>query len=219
MNDAAIISGIFGAYDEPKPTLPQTVLDVEWVLVTDDPDLRDGHLGWRVVYEPQPGVHPCLAAKRPKCLPWEYTTAQQSIWIDGSVRVQAAHFAVQALGFADPIAQFDHPERDCIAVEAQVSAGMPKYGSEPVLEQAARYAVLGHPEHWGLWATTVIARQHTAQVRELGCWWMAEMHDWSFQDQISQPFVLRELGLRPSLLPGYYRDNAWLKVEGSRLHQ
>jgi hypothetical protein len=206
-------------YDDPKPTLPQAVLDVEWVLVTDDPDLRDGHLGWRVVYEPRPGVHPCRAAKRPKCLPWEYTDAPQSIWIDGSVCVQAAQFAVQALGLADPIAQFDHPERDCILTEAAVSEAMPKYAGEPIGGQAQTYLDAGHPPQWGLWATTVIARQHTKAVKEFGYLWLAEMERWSFQDQISQPHCLRESGLRPSLLPGYYRDNAWLRVEGSARHQ
>ena len=219
MPDAAIVTAVYGGYDEVKPTLPQTVLDVEWVLVTDDPGLPDGHLGWRVVYEPRPGLHPCRAAKYPKFCPWEYTDAPQSVWIDGSVRVQAAAFAVQALGLADPIAQFQHPERDCILEEAAVSEALPKYAHEPVMAQAQAYLDDGHPLRWGMWATTVIARQHTPAVEELGHWWLAEMRAWSFQDQISQPHVLRQLGLWPSVLPGFYRDNQWLRVEGSAKHQ
>jgi hypothetical protein len=219
MPDAAIVSSIYGFYDALKPVFPQEGLDVEWVLVTDDETIRGWSLGWRVVYEPQPELHPCRAAKYPKFLPWLYTAAEQSIWVDGSVRVRSAVFAAQALAMAGPVAQFAHPDRDCILAEAQVSQLLPKYAAEPVMEQARHYLDAGHPEHWGMWATTVIARQHTDTVRELGGRWAAAVEAWSFQDQISQPYLLRELGLRPSVLPGHYRDNEWLKVEGSALHQ
>lgn len=219
MAEAAIVTANYGRYDEVKPALPQEGIDVEWVLVTDDPGVPDGHLGWRVVYQPVPGVHPNRAAKHPKFRPWEYTDAPASIWVDGSVRVHAPWFAAQALAYADPIAQFAHPDRDCIYDEANEALTVAKYDPEPIAEQAMAYHVTGHPEHWGLWATTVIARQHTAEVRDLGNWWTAEVEAWSFEDQISQPFALRSLDLRPALLPGYYRDNGWLRVEASGKHQ
>jgi hypothetical protein len=217
--DAAILTAIYGGYDELKPALPQEGLDCEWVLVTDDPSIPDGHLGWRVVHEPRPGVPPVRAAKHPKFRPWEYTGAPASVWIDGSCRVIAPWFAAQALSFADPIAQFAHPDRDCLYDEANEALTVPKYGGEPIAEQAMAYHVTGHPEHWGLWAATVIARQHTPEVMELGRWWTNEVAGWSFEDQISQPFVLRNLSLRPAVLPGYYRDNGWLRVEASGKHQ
>ena len=218
MADAAILTCIMGGYDEVKPACPQSGLDVEWVLVTDDPAIIDGHLGWRVVHEFWPETHPCRAAKHPKFRPWEYTDAPASVWVDGSVRVTAPLFAVRALILADPIAQFAHPERDCIYEEVTASLTIAKYAGEPLAEQIAAYCTAGHPPHWGLWAATVIARQHTPQVRELGEQWTDEVNRWSFQDQVSQPFVLRNLGLRPSVLPGYYRANDWLQVLGSGRH-
>ena len=218
MPDAAIITAVYGGYDDLKPACPQQGPDTEWVLVTDDAAIPDGHLGWRVICEPRPGMHPCRAAKHPKFRPWEYTTAPASAWIDGSVRVTSPFFAAQALALAAPLAQFAHPDRDCIYDEAAESARIGKYAAEPVGAQAACYRAAGHPEHWGLWATTIIARRHTPQVRELGERWTAEMGAWSFQDQVSQPFVLRSLGLRPAVLPGYYRDNGWLHLEGSGKH-
>lgn len=219
MPEAAILSANYGRYDEPKPALPQEGVDTEWVLVTDDPDLPDGHLGWRVVYQPRPGVHPNRAAKHPKFRPWEYTDAPASVWIDGSCRVIAPWFAAQALSYADPIAQFAHPDRDCVYDETREALTVGKYAGEPMDKQATCYRLSGHPEHWGLWATTIIARHHTSEVRELGEDWTAEVEYWSFEDQISQPYVLRTLGLRPAVLPGYYRDNGWLRVEPSGKHQ
>jgi len=220
MSDCAIVTAIYDSYDELKPTLPQKCVSVDWVLVTDDEALKDETTvrGWRVVYEPRPGVHPNRAAKHPKYEPWKYTDAPASVWADASFRIVSETFAVEALDFAEPIAQFAHPWRDCLYTEAKESAGLAKYAGEPVLEQADHYSEMGHPENWGLWATGVIARQHTDAVRELGARWLAETYEWSFQDQISQPFVLRETGLRPAAFPGNHLATPWLAYEGSARH-
>ena len=79
---------------------------------------------------------------------------------------------------------------------------MPKYDGEPVAAQADAYRAGGFPEHWGLWETTILARYHTAPVRALGDAWAAEMDPWSCQDQVSFPYALRAVGLRPGRLPG-----------------
>lgn len=220
MSDCAIVTAIYDGYDELKPTLPQKGVSVDWVLVTDDEALKDTPTvrGWRVVYEPRPGVHPNRAAKHPKYEPWKYTDAAASLWVDASFRIVSETFAAGALAHADPIAQFAHPWRDCLYVEAKESAGLAKYAGEPVLEQADHYSFRGHPANWGLWATGVIARQHTDAVRELGARWLAETYEWSFQDQISQPFALRETGLRPAAFPGNHLATPWLAYEGSSRH-
>lgn len=216
--EAAIITAIFDGYDEPKPAIPQQGIDAEWILVTNDPAIPDGHLGWRVIRAPQPGVPPFRAAKHPKFRPWEYTDAPASIWIDGSCRVRSATFAAEVLAYADPLAQFASPDRDCVYDEAACALTIPKYAAEPITEQAACYRAAGHPEHWGMWVATVIARRHTDQVKALGEAWTAEVGKWSFEDQISQPVILRNLGLIPATLPGYYRLNRWLDVVASGKH-
>lgn len=214
----AVVTAIYDAYDVLKPVLPQVGADVDWVCVTDDPALQDGALGWRVVHEPRPGLHPNRAAKRPKYEPWRYTDAGASVWVDGSFRVTSRAFVADVLALADPIAQFVHPWRDCLVEEAAASVSLAKYDGEPVLAQAARYRAAGHPEHWGLWATGVIARRHTPEVRYLGEKWTDETQQWSFQDQVSQPYALRLAGLRPAALPGDHLTNPWLRYEGSGRH-
>jgi hypothetical protein len=224
MSDVALITAIYDGYDELKPALPQAGVEVDWVFVTDDPVLgaKPSHLGWRVVYEPRPDVHPNRAAKHPKYRPWEYTDAPVSLWVDASFRIVSDRFAVEAtagLTGEAPIAQFVHPWRDCLFAEAKESAGLAKYAGEPVLEQAESYRAAGHPEGWGLWATGVIARRHTEAVRKMGWLWLAETYRWSFQDQISQPFALREKGLRPTAFPGSHLATPWLAYEGSSRHE
>jgi hypothetical protein len=222
MSDVAILTAIYDSYDELKPVLPQAGADVEWICVHDGAP-PDGNAagGWTLVYEPRPGVHPNRAAKHPKYEPWKYTDAPVSLWVDASFRVVSDRFAVEATaGLTDeePIAQFAHPWRNCLYAEAKESASLAKYVGEPVLKQAEAYRQAGHPEGWGLWATGVIARRHTEAVQRMGWLWLAETYRWSFQDQISQPFALREKGLRPQALPGTHLATPWLAYEGSARH-
>lgn len=216
--EAAVITAIYDDYDDLKPALPQWGLDVEWVLVTDRHPAPEAAEGWRVVIEPRPGFHPNRAAKVPKFHPHRYTDAPASVWLDASFRVRSATFVSDVLGYARPLAQFVHPWRDCVYEEAKASAGLPKYAGELMQEQVAYYRGLEHPEHWGLWATGVIARRHTPETIKLGARWDREVNDWSFQDQLSQPHVLREAGLRPAGLPGTHFSNPWLSYEGSVRH-
>lgn len=212
---AAIITAIYDDYDELKPVFPQAGLDVEWVCVTDRPRAA---LGWRIVVQPKQGVHPNIAAKEPKCAPWRYTDAGMSIWIDGSFRVTSERFAVEALFAANPIAQYLHPSRDCLYDEAVHCHNQPKYTNLRLTKQAMAYLDAGHPKHWGLWASGVIARRHVPEVRAYGAAWLEEIAAWGFQDQISAPYCLRRKGLAPTALPGNIFDGRWLSYEGSNRH-
>lgn len=214
--DVAVITACYDGYDTIKPVLAQAGADVEWVLVTDT-EPADAK-GWRVVVEPRPDVPPNRAAKAAKFEPWKYTDAPASIWIDASFRVTSPDFAAEALALAKPIAQFVHPWRDCLYAEAVEIAALGKDPDGVAAWQTARYREAGHPVGWGLWASGVIARRHTAAVKRMGAAWAREVSAGSARDQVSQPFVLREARLRPASLPGTHLANAWLKYEGSGRH-
>ena len=216
--DVAVITAIYDRYDVLKPVCSQAGVSAEWVLVTDDPRLASGHPGWRVVYEPRPGVPPLRAAKAPKYRPWRYTAAAASVWVDGSLQITSPYLAEVFLAAADPVAMFAHPARDCLFDEAEVSAAMPRYAAEPLAAQAEHYRQAGHPEHAGLWETGIIARHHGPRVRALGDAWAAETDRWSAQDQVSFPVALRTAGLRPAVLPGRGLISPWHRWEGSRRH-
>lgn len=216
----AIITAIYDDYDTLKPICPQEGADVEWICVTDNAELKneEAAVGWNVVYEPRAGLHPNRAAKFPKMLPWRYTEARASVWVDASFLVTSSWFALQATALADPIAQFVHPWRDCVYDEADASAPMPKYLGEPIQEQSRNNRETGHPEHWGLWATGVIARYHTPAVGEFGARWLLRNLEWSYQDQLSEAPSLRESHLRPAPLTGNHLDNPWLQFHASARH-
>lgn len=215
----AIITAIYDNYDTLKPTFEQSI-DVEWICVTDDASLAPYTSGWKVIYEPRPHLHPNRAAKTPKCLPWLYTDASASIWIDASYRVISESFAEDVLSYANPIAQFPHPWRSCVYSEAEESLKLPKYVGERtnIVCQVEELRFRGHPKLWGLWATGVIVRYHVPEVVDAGFDWLADIYNYSYQDQISHPDVMRRYGLHPVALPGTHLANKWLQYEGSGRH-
>lgn len=215
----AIITCVTDDYDVPKATYTQRD-DVDWVFVTDSQlTARVARsLGWRTVILPRSDEHPNLRAKRPKMCPWEFTDANQSIWIDASYRVISDRFTADVMTFANPIAQFTHPWRDCVYDEMIASLALPKYRGLPLVTQVESYERQGHPEHWGLWAAGVIARRHTLEIKKFGYDWLDECRFWTYQDQISEPVVLRAHQLRPSGIPGTHLSNQWLTYEASERH-
>lgn len=212
--DVAIITALYGARDELKPVVPQTGVDVDWILVTDTVPDAEAAQGWTVVHEPRPDLPPVRAAKAAKFEPWKYTDAPASVWVDAAFRVTSDQFAAEAIKLAKPIAQFEHLWRDCLYDEAREVA---RLGLDPdgvAAWQADRYREAGHPEHWGLWASGVIARRHTAVVKRMGAAWGREVEAGSARDQVAQPYVLRTTKLRPASLPGTHFANPWLVHEG-----
>lgn len=216
----AIITAIYDNYDVLRPVVSQAGdFDIEWLCVTDTSDVVTDPQGWAVLLEPRPGVHPNLAAKRPKMLPWNYTDAEVVIWIDASYQILSPLFVRDVLATAHPLAQFVHPDRQCIYDEAAVSQQMVyKYGGHNFPEQIARFRAEGHPPYWGLWATGVIVRYKTQTLIDFGKAWHEECHLYSFQDQVSQPPLLRKFGLRPESLAGGPYQNPWLMFKGSGRH-
>lgn len=213
-----VLTAVYNDYDELKVPLPQSC-DTKWICVTDNSSWPSSYNGWEIVYEPRPHLSPNRASKTPKMLPWLYTESSNSIWIDASFRITSPYFVEEALRYADPIAQFPHLWRDCAYTEAEVSISMVhKYGDQPIEAQIQHLREEGHPEHWGLWACGVIARQHTQRVIKMGSDWLAESYMYSYQDQISHPDVCRRNGIRPANFPGSYFGGPWVMYEGSGRH-
>lgn len=203
-----IITAVFGGYDLPKP-LPLDHGFDEAIFVTDTRCEIDG---WTVVVEPCV-VHPRLAAKRAKCMPWLYTDAECSVWIDGSYQLVNTAFrdAVDEHLADDSLVVWRHPEnRDCLYQEAAWCQDWPKYRHWPIREQVAAYREAGMPEHYGLWACGTVARRHTDTERKLGEAWLAEQQRWSIQDQVSLPFLLWQRGRLPHTWGPAQWANPWL---------
>lgn len=208
----ALVTSIYGGHDE-LHELPAGIRCDDAVCVTDDDELRSDT--WRVVVDPKPDEHPNRAAKLPKLLPWLFTDCSSSVWIDAAYRVLDADFPWLAVSRALPWAAHKHPGRDCIYDEADVSMRMPKYELEPIREQIEHYRSEQMPRHWGLWENGCTARLHTLEVCMIAEAWQAEIERFSFQDQISAPYVWWKHDMRPQHVP---RHEPWLVHEPSTNH-
>jgi fermentation-respiration switch protein FrsA (DUF1100 family) len=230
----AIVTAMFGGVDAIRPQAPQDI-EVDWICVTDDPDLEVPAPFRRVVVKPAAAdssrskwAAANLAAKQYKLTPWTVTDRERVIWIDANMEVTSPSFAREALAsLHDGIAVFDHPRRDCIYEEAEACLGPEsqggKYADQPIHGQVAHYRSEGHPQQAGLYASGVIARDaRDTRIRTLGERWMAEVEGWTVRDQLSFPVLLRQLGIEPGTFPmrlideryetADYIGNRWLRI-------
>ena len=202
----AIYTAIYGGYDSLGP---QPELDgVDWVCFTDNTELEAKP--WAMRVEPGRYRHPRLSAKWFKTNPHRAISEyRRTIWIDGNMRVTSPTFVGELLAIlADrPLAIFPHPDRDDIFDEAKFSATMPKYDGLPVFEQVDYYRRQGFTRS-ELYACGVLVRDNVdRRMRRLDEAWMAECIRWTYQDQLSLPYLLWQHNVRPALIPYNLWDN------------
>lgn len=208
----AVITSIYGDYDDLLEPPAQSI-PTEFICVTDHPRESES---WQIIVQ-KSELHPRLAAKRPKFMPDLYTDADICIWVDAAAKILTSTFAedmIKELGDND-FAQFMHPARDCIYDEAEESKNLPKYRNQDIAGQIEGYRVADKfPEHWGLWATGVIVWRTVGgdiDVRRFGREWFRECRDTSYQDQLSEPVLLRAFDLCPKTIeaPDGTAANLW----------
>lgn len=197
-------TSIYGQYDPLRAHPDHPAVDA-WLCFTDDPNLTAP--GWETIVEPARYPHPRLSAKWRKCHPPE---ADWSLWIDGCIDLRDAAF-VDVVGTilkdAD-LALFPHADRDNIVDEALVSAIMPKYHGHDVIGQVERYRDRRNTAG-RLYASTIIGRNHTPAVLQMGAAWMAHCELLTYQDQLSLPVMLEDYGLTVGDIPGWLTRNPW----------
>lgn len=177
-----VYTTIFGSYDEPKP---HPEMDADFVCITDDPNLRSDY--WKMeVHREYMHLHPRMAGKIFKCLP---PFKGRSLFIDGSIEIVDPNILGELGKYLNRgFAVYQHPSgRTCIESELRESLPMVKYQGLPLEEQVQHYFDEGLPRDYGLHACGVILRD--GDHRELGRKWLLENFIWSYQDQLSLPYV------------------------------
>lgn len=214
-----IYTAIFGEYTTLKPPLEPSQEDVDLICFTDDPGLATD--GWTPLRRQRVFIHPRMDSK------WSrmnsdilLTNYDVTIWVDASFQLKNVDRFIASclrdLGRHDT-ALFRHPERNNIYDEAEVSLRMDKYAGQSLLEQVEHYRREGLPRNHVLWAGGIqIRRARSELVSEINRRWFAECVRWSFQDQLSLPYVLWDLratGLVATLEGNVYRgpEHEWVR--------
>ncbi len=202
-----VYTALFGGYDvlPPQPRVP----GIPFICFTDDRRLTSP--GWEMRVRRPRYPHPRMAAKwyrmfAHRALPG----VRYAIWIDACVALTEAGSVARLLGALGDsgIALCRHPDRDNIYDEAAVSRTLAKYDGQRLVEQVEAYGSEGLPNSHTLWATGVMVRDLShREIRRLGRWWMRENLLWTYQDQLSLPYVLWRLDITPDPLPFHLWDN------------
>lgn len=189
-----IYSAIFGDYDTLRPQLPLN--DADYVCFTDkEKPLAEP---WKqIIFKPAyHDEHPRITAKRFKCALQRYFDTgnyQYSIWIDGSMQIRKPEFldiCLKSLGRWG-FALIKHPKSTCVYQEAKGCAHMQKYKLERIIEQVFHYKFLGMPGNIPIAAGGIVVRDLKKEILiKIGDEWLEQNLFWTFQDQLSLPYVL-----------------------------
>lgn len=93
------------------------------------------------------------------------------------------------------IAIHNQPGRDCVYQEATEIIVIGKADKAPVLEQMKAYKKEGFPEHYGLFRTCVVVREHNNEqcIKLMELWWK-EINRYTKRDQLSFTYALWKMG-------------------------
>lgn len=230
-----IYTAIYGAYDDLKQPVEQDY-PCDFLCFTDTP--APEQIGaWHIIQsEGDPNFHPRMQAKLFKILshqvfpggrlaprhdparlltrftgPYDFT-----IWMDASLAIKSSTFVREMMSTTGDSgwAMFAHPDRDCIFQEANLSSQLKKYLNLPVHEQVSFYGEAGIQPHSGLFACGVIVRREPldSSLMDANLSWWRENCRWTYQDQLSLPYVLKLHNLRVDTIPGNQWDNSWFDL-------
>ena len=196
---------IFGDYDEPKNIINQTLKNIDYFIITDNPNIQHPQYKTIVVDFPRKDLHNNLQAKFHKFFPQENKELSKYylfIFIDAGIEIKKVNYFEQLINnFNNDIALYAHPDRDCIKDECSVSLTLDKYKTENIRVQTDDY-LKSLPEHWGLYACGIQIKKNNDIVNNLMKSWWHECIKYSFQDQISLPFILNKQGIKPDIIKG-----------------
>jgi len=120
-----------------------------------------------------------------------------SMFIDANIQIVTDMVPViQQLG-NNFIAIHNQPGRDCVYQEATEIIVIKKAPKDQIKPQVKAYKAEGFPEHYGLFRTCVVVREHNNETckKVMDMWWN-EMVKYSKRDQLSFTYCLWKLGLK-----------------------
>lgn len=125
------------------------------------------------------------------------------IWIDGSIFLRREFVTLMVKLFkqyAPPLVSFKHSARNSVGAEFLESVNMNKYRAQPLTQQYKTYVNENFPDNLGLFENTVMIKKNCDTVNKAFDMWWEHNVKYSYQDQISLPFILWKSGLGKPLL-------------------
>ena len=221
----ACITSIYGNYDNLKTPNIKNMDKVDWFCFTDNDKLNNNV--WKIITKKyhlinnnnilhkqyknnydnitDARVYNMMCAKYYKIKTHEIDILQDYdyyIWIDGSIILQD-DFIINIMKLIDEetnLINFKHSCRDNIRDEVILSLQMKKYDNQNLEIQYNDYINSGFTDDIGLYENTVIIKKNTPDINNLfNNWWIHNL-EYSYQDQISYPYVLWKANIIPNII-------------------
>jgi len=159
------------------------------------------------------------ASRRIKCTAHKFFNCEYSIYVDASFKIRDVDFQgiIEDLGDFD-IAQFRHPERNCIYKEAETCLSMPKFNSESpfITKKVLEYSKNKFPTSYGLACGGFIIRKHSKKMTKFNEMWWNEIKTGTTRDQISEMYCIWKTGIKLKYIEGDIYNNHIVKFNNER---
>lgn len=191
----ALITALFGDLDTLKE-IPIQSIPIDKFCFTNNHIIENTY-DWKIIYPDYPRHDLCnrMKAKYFRMLSHKVEELQSYtiiIWIDASLQVisnEFINFMIKDIREKD-IFFFKHHSRSCIYHEAEFSKTSKKYNLEPIDNQIQKYKSDSYPQNNGLMETGCFIRIINPETNKIMEDWWHENIKYSYQDQISLPYIL-----------------------------
>ena len=209
----AVITAIFGNTDELHEPVPQT-RETDFYCFCEagrEPPHKAGTL-WKLITEPLYEKCPRTYKNGKLKAKWYKMQAHKIsflkkydfiLWVDGSVKIKSKNMVSAFMNRAGgSICLFRHPWRQCIYKEAEAVKGKLHSINEPVVKQIQYYNDHRYPKNNGLYCGTVFGMYRSEKMNRIMDAWWDQVKRFSARDQLSLPYVMWRLKIRPSIFEG-----------------
>lgn len=174
-----IYTGIFGPYEQLKE--PRVITPGWHYIAYTDQDFKSEF--WQI-NKVAPTEFPQLKARFYKIMFHHHVETEDSIWIDGSFKINCNLTRWWDQHFKPSITCIKHPVRDCVYEEAKACIENNRAGIQHLDEQIKRYQGT-IPAHNGLIQSGILMRKKNAFTENLSVRWLDEVMNYSLRDQIA----------------------------------
>ena len=133
-----------------------------------------------------------MNAKVFKVLPHLYLDDEYTIWIDGNLHLKVSEEELLQLAEGHDVTVFRHPYRSSVYEEAEECKKIGLDDADVIDQQMQRYMSEGFVSK-DLACCFLIIRKNTPEVNRLNEQWWAEICRGSSRDQLSFPYVFRDV--------------------------
>jgi len=220
----AIITSIYGNYDNLKEQNINNKNLVDWYCFTDNVNITH-QIPWTIINTPYHLINTdnndtynsyknyyknikddktfnMMSAKYYKIKTHEIDILKDYdyyIWVDGSMNLKNNFIdnMINLINNGNELINFKHNKRDNIKDEVELSASWSKYYDQNLQFQYNDYIKNNFTDKEGLFELPIICKKNNDRINRIfDMWWIHNLK-YSFQDQISYPYVLWELNDKP----------------------